>query len=214
MNSEKNKVNLQSEMSEAAVIEKPPYPVRRMGTREIVVIGMLGAITMLLGLTGLGFIPLVFMNATILQIPTIIGALIEGPRVGAFVGLIFGSFSLYQSIMSPTIMAFAFLNPLVSILPRVLIGPMAYLVYKILPIKGSYLRIGTAAFIGSMVNTVGVLGMIYILYAKEFAMARDIPVDHVVNLLLGVAAVNGIPEAILSAFIVTPIVYMVRRAKR
>lgn len=188
-----------------------PYKKKIFSVRELVVIGMLGAITMLLGLTGYGFIQLVFMKATILHIPTIIGALLEGPRVGAMVGLIFGGFSVMQNIMAPTIMSFAFLNPLVSVLPRIFIGPFAYLVYKMVPIKKEVIRLAIAGFAGAAFNTVTVLSMIYFIYGQQFAEMKNIPTEYVVNVLLGVAVTNGIAEAIVSAIIVAPIVYMVAK---
>lgn len=48
-------------------------PARRtfLSIRQLTVAGFLSAITIFLGLTGYGFIPLVIMNATILHIPTI-----------------------------------------------------------------------------------------------------------------------------------------------
>lgn len=44
-----------------------------MSIRELTISGLLAGITIFLGLTGYGFVPLVVMNATILHIPTIIG---------------------------------------------------------------------------------------------------------------------------------------------
>ena len=61
-----------------------------MSIRELTVSGLLAGITIFLGLTGYGFIPLIFMNATILHIPTIIGSVVAGPRVGIVVGFLFG----------------------------------------------------------------------------------------------------------------------------
>mgnify|MGYP003165810071 CR=1 FL=1 len=52
-----------------------------MSIRELTVSGLLAGITIFLGLTGYGFIPLIFMNATILHIPTIIGSVVAGPRI-------------------------------------------------------------------------------------------------------------------------------------
>ena len=42
----------------------------------------------------LGYIPLGFMNATIIHVPVIIGAIILGPKYGAYLGLVFGVTSL------------------------------------------------------------------------------------------------------------------------
>lgn len=103
---------------------------KRLDIRKLTVIGVLGAISVVLGLTPLGFIPIGPTRATIMHIPVIIGAIVEGPIVGAFVGLIFGLSSIYQAITTPTPVSFVFLNPLVSVLPRVLIGVTTYYTYK------------------------------------------------------------------------------------
>ena len=68
-----------------------------LSIRQLTVSGLLAGITIFLGLTGYGFIPLIVMNATILHIPTIIGALVAGPKVGALVGFLFGLFSFIQT---------------------------------------------------------------------------------------------------------------------
>lgn len=100
--------------------------------RKMAVIGVLGAISVVLGMTPLGFIPVGPTRATIMHIPVIIGAIMEGPIVGGLVGLIFGVFSIFQAITNPTPVSFVFLNPLVSILPRILIGIVSYYVYNTL----------------------------------------------------------------------------------
>ena len=58
--------------------------------RELTIIGLLAGITIALGLSGYGIIPLGPLNVTTLHVPTLIGAIVEGPKVGAFVGFIFG----------------------------------------------------------------------------------------------------------------------------
>lgn len=105
---------------------------KKFDIRKLTVIGVLGAISVVLGMTPLGFIPIGPTRATIMHIPVIIGAIVEGPIVGALVGLIFGLFSIYQAITAPTPVSFVFLNPLVSVLPRVLIGITSYYTYKAL----------------------------------------------------------------------------------
>src|SRR3972149_5222017 len=110
-------------------------------TRKIVVTGVLGAIAVLLGLTRLGFIPwFTGASLTIMHVPVIIGAVLEGPLVGAGIGLIFGIFSMIQAAVAPTGPADAwFTNPIISVLPRILIGPVAWLVWTALkrwPVAG------------------------------------------------------------------------------
>lgn len=102
---------------------------KRLTVRKMAIIGVLGAISAVLGMTPLGFIPVGPTRATIMHIPVIIGAIVEGPLVGAVVGLIFGLFSIFQALTNPLPTSFVFLNPLVSILPRVLIGISTFYVY-------------------------------------------------------------------------------------
>ena len=102
---------------------------KKLTVRKMAIIGVLGAISAVLGMTPLGFIPVGPTRATIMHIPVIIGAIMEGPLVGAIVGLIFGLFSIFQAITNPLPTSFVFLNPLVSVLPRVLIGITSYYVY-------------------------------------------------------------------------------------
>lgn len=71
---------------------------RKFSTREITVTGLLFAITIVLGVTGLGFISVPPFKSTIMHIPVIIGAILEGPVVGAMIGLLFGLFSMLEAI--------------------------------------------------------------------------------------------------------------------
>ena len=141
LKSSKEEVSNPSELKvvEAEVVMESPEvlkvksrPVKKADVRKMTVIGVLSAISIMLSMTPLGFIPIGPTNATIMHIPVIIGAIIEGPLVGITVGFIFGVTSLLNAITIPTITSFAFINPLVSILPRMLIGVIAYYVYKVL----------------------------------------------------------------------------------
>ncbi|MFQ9506312.1 MAG: ECF transporter S component [Veillonella sp.] len=73
--------------------------------RELTIIGLLAGITIALGLSGYGIIPLGPLNVTTLHVPTLIGAIVEGPKVGGFVGFIFGCYSLWQNITAPNILS-------------------------------------------------------------------------------------------------------------
>jgi uncharacterized membrane protein len=173
--------------------------------KKIAVTGVLSAVVIVLGMTGLGFI--VFPSGaaiTILQTPVIIGAILEGPFAGFFIGLLFGIFSIVQSaLMAATPIDMAFVTyPFIAIVPRILIGPAAWLFYAL--ITGQLLKkitlktaaihpllefvaIVIAAIIGSLVNTALVLSGFGIL--QLFPWAAVIPV----------AIVNGPLEAVASA---------------
>src|ERR687895_2409342 len=100
--------------------------VFRFDTRQIVVGGIIGGIALFLGATRLGFIPVpipLIGNATIMHIPAILGGAMEGPVVGLLTGAIFGIFSfLYADVP-------IFKDPIVAILPRLLIGVVEWAVF-------------------------------------------------------------------------------------
>lgn len=127
-----------------------------LGTRQVVVAGVVGGVALFLGATRLGLIPVpipLIGNATIMHIPAIVGGVLEGPIVGILAGLIFGIFSfLYAE--SPV-----FANPIVAILPRLLIGVVAWAVFVGLRRFSVDLASVAAGLLGSLANTVGVLGL-------------------------------------------------------
>ena len=191
---------------------------RRLNVRKMTVIGVLSAISIMMSmLPFIGYIPIGPTKATIMHIPVIIGAIIEGPVVGATIGLIFGLTSLWNAMTQPTITSIFFLNPLVSILPRVLIGVVAYYVYQgIYKISKKVYAAGfMAGLIGSFANTVGVLGMIYVLYADKYMERIGQAGADAGKWLFTLAATNGVPEALVAALIVSAVsVSLIRKGKK
>lgn len=127
-----------------------------LNTRRIVIAGVLGAIAIVLGVTRWGFITLPNLTgaATIMHVPVIIGAVLEGPVVGVLVGLIFGVFSMLQDTTG------LFTNPLVSVVPRLVIGLTSWLAYRSLAGVNVDLAAAAAGVVGTLTNTVLVVGML------------------------------------------------------
>lgn len=244
----------------------------KLTSKKLVTAAILGAITVVLSLTPLGLIPLGLINATTMHIPVIIAAIVEGPLVGALVGLIFGISSLANAIIRPNPVSFVFYNPLISIVPRILIGITSYYAYNTLKGKDEktlkvltkvlwtlillglvfllYRNIKTGAstlnivlvvilliitiglliysrktptldfpvaigaFVGSMTNTILVLGGIYVIYAEKYVKAVNIPLESAKSAILGVSITSGIPEAILSVILATSVVKAVKNTRR
>ena len=164
-------------------------------TRKLVITGVMGAITILLGVTHWGFIPWFGgISLTIMHVPVIIAAILEGPVVGLGVGLIFGVFSMIQAAVAPTSPADVwFTNPLLAVLPRLFIGPVAYYVWKLLQ-KIPVVGLIVAGVAGSLTNTILVLGVIGLMGLLPWAV------------LGGIVISNGLLEAGVSAFIVLIVV--------
>lgn len=189
---------------------------RRLSIRQMTMIGMLSAISIFLGITGLGFIPLPTMRATIMHVPVIIGAIIEGPVVGALVGLVFGLFSMYQNFTAPGPTSFIFWNPIIAIIPRVLVGIVAYYVYRALynKIKKESISIATASLLASFTNTAGVLSLAYLFYLEKYSAALGINPDTAAVAIAGIVITNGIPEAIVSSVICVPVIIAISKIKK
>ena len=161
-----------------------------LGTRQIVVAGVVGGIALFLGATRLGLIPVpipLIGNATIMHIPAIVGGVLEGPVVGILAGLIFGIFSfLYAE--SPV-----FANPIVAVAPRLLIGVVAWAVFVGLRRVSVDLASVAAGLFGSLANTVGVISL-----AVLFGL---LPVS-----VIPAVAPQAIAEAVLAAVVTLVVV--------
>ena len=160
-----------------------------LNVRQIVIAGILGGIAIFLGYTRLGFIPVPNLagNATIMHVPAILGGALEGPVVGTIVGGIFGIFSFIQAEVP------FFRDPLVSILPRLLIGVVAWAVFVGLRRWSVDLAAAAAGVLGSLANTVGVLGMAILLgYLPLAAVVPIVP--------------QAIAEAVLAAVVTVVVV--------
>lgn len=188
---------------------------KKFKARKITITGMLSSLLIMFGVTGLGYIPIPIppFHTTIMHIPVIIGSILEGPIIGGFLGLIFGLTSMFQAIKSPTPVSFIFLNPLVSVLPRILIGITPWLTIKLLKVikKGS-LKIIIATFIGSFTNTIGVLSAIYILYFYEYIRVLGIS-EFAANSTFIALTLNGFVSAGIAIAISLPVVSSIKKYK-
>lgn len=189
---------------------------KKVNVRRMAVISILSAISIVLSMIPfVGYIPLGPIKATIMHVPVIIGAVIEGPFVGAAVGLIFGLTSLFKAFTEPTITSFCFMNPVISVLPRILIGVMAYYVYTVIHkiTKKVYLSGFIAGIAGSLTNTIGVMGLIYVLYADRYMKAIG-QAGSAAKYVLAVCGMNGIPESIVAGILTAAVAMaMIRKSK-
>jgi uncharacterized membrane protein len=180
-------------------------------TRKSVITAVLGGITILLGLTHWGFIPWFGgISLTIMHVPVIIGAILEGPIVGLGIGLIFGLFSMLQAAIAPTgVLDPLFVNPLLAVLPRLFIGPVAWLVWSALkkwPVPGLIV----SGIAGSLTNTVLVLGALGLFFGNTPLMTQVFG-SGMWKALGGIAVTSGLPEAGVSALITLLVVAAYRQ---
>lgn len=195
-------------------------------TRTLTIAGILTAITFLLGLTPIGYIPLPTMKITILCIPVLIGVLLEGLGVGLWLGFVFGVTSLIQIFMgSPLGLLLMNLSVpktlLVLFVPRMLVPLVAFYVHKLIKLIGNKITdkvgYGIAALAGSLTNTVFFLGMMYVLFQPEMGQIAELfktTKEGMSAVLLAIVGTNGIPEAIAAVIIVTAVCLALTSFKR
>ena len=190
---------------------------KKHDTRWMVCVALMAAIVIVLANTPLGMIQLPIIKATTVHIPVILGAILLGPGAGAILGAIFGICSLVSNTMAPTLLSFAFSPFLsttgipgalkaiwISVGCRILIGVVAgWLWVLFTKIKlNQFIALPIVGFVGSMVNTVTVMGSIYFLFAQQYAEAKEVALTAVFGLVMGTVTASGIPEAIAAAILV------------
>ena len=193
---------------------------RRKDAKWMAGVAMMAAIVVLLANTPLGMIPLVITKATTVHIPVILGAILFGPLAGGILGGVFGICSVIINTFTPALTSFAF-SPFMSTtgLPgavkalwvavgcRVLIGVAAGWLWRALSRTNmnSWTALSIVGFAGSMVNTVTVMGSIFLLFTQQYAQAKAVALEAVSGLILTTVVVNGIPEAIVATVLVAVI---------
>ena len=201
---------------------------KKHDTRFMVSVGLMAAIVIVLANTPLGMIQLPIVKATTVHIPVIIGAILLGPTAGAILGGVFGVCSLISNTMAPTLLSFAF-SPFmsttgivgaikaiwVSVGCRILIGLAAGWLWRLLKkIKlNQIVALSITGFVGSMVNTIAVMGSIYLLFAQQYAQAKDVAVTAVWGLIMGTVTASGIPEAIAAAVLVAVVTKVLLKSR-
>lgn len=194
-------------------------------TRGLVLTALFTAIIIVMAFTPyLGYIPLGFMNATIIHVPVILGALFLGPKKGAFLGGVFGLTSMINNTMNPNLTSFVFspfysvgnvsgnfASVIVCMVPRIMIGVVAYYVFRLVcrlmkNARGSKtIGFAVAGVAGALTNTLLVMNSIYFLFGANYATAKGVATEALYGLILTIIGTYGIPEAIIAGILVTAI---------
>jgi uncharacterized membrane protein len=172
---------------------------KSLTVRKIVVAGALGALSIALMLTHLGMIPwFAGVSLTVMHVPVIIGAVLEGPIVGIGIGAIFGVTALVNAAVAPNgpIDPF-FVNPLISVLPRLLIGIVAWAAYKAFRGRIETIAVAAAGVAGSLANSFFVLGALVLFGAIPPAIAATV---FVANSTLEAALAAVLTLGVVSAW--------------
>lgn len=193
---------------------------KKTDTRYMATLAMFCGLLLVMGMTGIGFIPLPVIKATTMHIPVILGAILLGPGAGAVLGAVFGLCSIWANTTAPGLLSFAF-SPFMStdglvgaaksiwiaLGCRILFGLLAGLLWKLAKkiAKQDYIALPVTAVTATLLHTLLVMGSIYLLLAQQYAQAKNVAITAVFGLVMGTVTASGIPEAIVAAVLVTVI---------
>lgn len=169
----------------------------RNNTAALALTAFFAAIIVLMSFTPIGYIPLGVINATIIHIPVILGAIYLGPKKGAFLGFVFGLTSFLKNTFMPaTLSAFVFspvlaaqqvgplgilFSTIICFVPRILVGVVPYYVYK-----GFFAMSRGKHRAGLDILFSGIIGLV--LFFGLSAYARRAGAQEAVSYVIGAAA--------------------------
>ncbi|HIW72094.1 MAG TPA: ECF transporter S component [Candidatus Levilactobacillus faecigallinarum] len=189
----------------------------RHKTFRLVVDALLMAIVLLQNiLPFLGYIPFGPFSLTLIGLTVLIAGTALDPRDGALIGGFWGVITFIRAFTWPSspVAPLVFTNPLISIVPRLLMGLIAGWLYRWGRKRWSStnaMRIAAAA--GALVNSILVLGLVYLFYqTPAVATAFGAKGNQTLGYVLMISLVtNAIPELLLDVIVVPLIATPLRR---
>lgn len=179
-------------------------------TYRLVIRAILTAIIILQAMVPfLGFIPLGITSLTIIHITVIVAAIVLGTKDGMFIGLVWGICTIIRAFTSPTtpLDTLVFTNPIVSVIPRILVGLIAGLVFHALYKRFHNVVSASiaAAVVGTLTNTILVLSFMGLLYTNPVAAAYGVDPSGLLKVLATIVVTNGLTE-VAGAVVITPLI--------
>lgn len=184
-------------------------------TRRLAQVSILIAVVLVQNFVPLvGYVPVGPLSLTLIHVTVLIGAVAFGWKSGALVGLAWGLITWVRAFIAPTspLAVIVMVNPLISVLPRVLLGIVGGMAFALLVRHCSARSAAViAAGLGALTNTVLVLGQIALFYGQQSQALYHLNISALVPYLLGVAATNGVGELIIASVIVPLVAVPLRR---
>ena len=187
-------------------------------TYRIAILGILSAFIIIQTFVPfLGNIPIPPLNPTIIHITVIVAAFVLGTKDGMLVGLVWGLARMVKAYTLPAspLDLLLWTNPIIAVVPRVMVGLVAGLVFHaFLKRKKEKVGMVIAAVLGSLTNTVLVLGFIALFYGNEYATALNVDPSNLLKVLAGIVATNGLGEAVAAGLIAPFIAKALMKVRR
>ncbi|MET3557819.1 putative membrane protein [Streptococcus rupicaprae] len=152
------------------------------------------------------------IKPTIIHIPVIVASIVYGPKIGLTLGFLMGIISVIHNtifqiptsyLFSPFVQGGNAYSLIIALVPRTLIGITPYFIYKLFKNRTGLVLSGA---LGSMTNTIFVLGGIFILFAQVYS-------GDIKAMLATVFGANALAEMVISAILTTAIVPVLLKLK-
>jgi uncharacterized membrane protein len=187
-------------------------------TYRIAILGILSAFIIIQTFVPfLGNIPIPPLNPTIIHITVIVAAFVLSTKDGMLIGLVWGLARMVKAYTLPAspLDLLLWTNPIIAVVPRVMVGLVAGLVFHaFLKRKQEKRGMVIAAVLGSLTNTVLVLGFIALFYGNEYATALNVDPSNLLKVLAGIVATNGLGEAVAAGLIAPFIAKALMKVRR
>lgn len=189
---------------------------------KLSITAILVAIIAIMSFTPLGYLKIGLLSITFLTVPIIIGAVTNGPGVGALLGFAFGITSFIQCFgMDAFGVALMQISPwktaFMCIVPRTLMGLICGLCYKglsntKLPSPVKYALSGITA---PLFNTLLFMGTLIMFFWKsEYiqSVADSLGASSIIKFLVALVGVNGVLELVVCPIVATLILIPLHKA--
>jgi len=175
-------------------------------TRQLTQLSLLIALEAVMAFTPLWFIMIPPISITILHIPVIIGAILMGPTYGGILGGAFGVLAMIKATFFAASPADLLFSPFASgapvqsavmcIVPRILLGVAAALLYQLLrQVTNDIAAMAVSCILATLLHSVMVLGAMWLFF--QAMPLRDVFVT--------VASLNCIVEMLAAGVVGTAV---------
>jgi len=154
-------------------------------------------------------LPGIGLSITTLAVPVIVGAILLGPLYGTVLGAAWGVTCLLYAVAQGTFDAAIFLNPLISVLPRILVGSISGYIYVLLrkAIKNKIVPILITSAVTSLSNTILVITAINLFHSDElFTLGKTLK-----DIITIAISLNGVVELAIALIIPLPVILVLQK---
>lgn len=177
--------------------------------QKLALLGIFSGIIILQNLIPiLGYLPIPPLNPTYVHVTVIVASIVLGVREGVIVGGVWGVTRWFFAIVRPQtpLDPIIWTNPVIAILPRILLGLIAGSLYLLL-LKRTNLkintRIGTTAALATLSHTIMVLSLIYLFHGQNYLDYLNLGDSNFIYVLATILVTNGLAESIIAVFLGT-----------